>query len=475
MKQATLASYEDEDVRAVAEVRTSALNIAGRLERLPLARFHWVLFAILGVAMFFDGYDLTVTGFVIPALHKHGWLTPATTATFISVPLVAAAFGSIAAGLIGDRIGRRRLFQATVLAYSLSSLGCGLATSYGMLLTFRTINLFAIGTVTVTGYAYLNEFTPKRYRGRFQSAVALLLNGGLPFGALMARLIVPNTEVEVGWRILFLLSVIPALLVFANKRLLPESPRWLASVGRDDEAARVLDSIEASIVKQGTPLPDAEPAREPARHLGWDALFSPAVRGRFALAIVFNICHLVGIFVLISWLPTLFVSRGLTLGSTFTFAAVSFMGGFLGPLVGIVLADRFERRWTLVAAALIAAAAGMSYAGQTSPLGLMTTGLILVTAIFFISSVGFATYIPEILPTGVRLRGLGSAALIGRLASAVTPFAVASALLTLKNPFYVVSSVGVAYVVMAVLLAALGPNVRGKTLESLESGLDRKS
>lgn len=475
MKQATLASYEDEDVRAVAEARTSSLNIAGRLERLPLARFHWVLFAILGVAMFFDGYDLTVTGFVIPALHRHGWLTPATTAMFISVPLVAAAFGSIAAGLIGDRIGRRRLFQATVLAYSLSSLGCGLATSYGMLLTFRTINLFAIGTVTVTGYAYLNEFTPKRYRGRFQSAVALLLNGGLPFGALMARLIVPNTEVEVGWRILFLLSVIPALLVFANKRLLPESPRWLASVGRDEEAARVLDSIEASIVKQGTPLPDAEPARDPARHLGWDALFSPVVRGRFALAIVFNICHLVGIFVLISWLPTLFVSRGLTLGSTFTFAAVSFMGGFLGPLVGIVLADRFERRWTLVAAALIAAAAGMSYAGQTSPLGLMTTGLILVTAIFFISSVGFATYIPEILPTGVRLRGLGSAALIGRLASAVTPFAVASALLTLKNPFYVVSSVGVAYVVMAVLLAALGPNVRGRTLESLESGLDRKS
>ncbi|MDR5780639.1 MFS transporter [Caballeronia sp. LZ065] len=475
MKQATLTSYDDADVRARTDAHVSALNIAGRMERLPLSRFHWTLFAILGVAMFFDGYDLTVTGFVIPALHKHGWLTPATTATFISVPLIAAAFGSIAAGLLGDRIGRRRLFQATVLAYSLSSLGCGFATSYGMLLTFRTINLFAIGTVTVTGYAYLNEFTPRRYRGRFQSAVALLLNGGLPFGALMARLIVPNTDVNVGWRVLFLLSVIPALLVFANKRLLPESPRWLASVGRDEEAARVVDSIEAGIVqREGKTLPDAELAREPARHLGWDALFSPLVRGRFALAVVFNICHLTGLFVLISWLPTLFISRGLTLGSTFTFAAVSFMGGFLGPLLGIVLADRIERRWSLVAAALIAAGAGVAYAGQTSSQGLMITGLILVTAIFFISSVGFATYIPEILPTGVRLRGLGTAALIGRLASAATPFAVAAALLTLKNPFYVVSSVGVAYVVMALLLAMLGPNVRGRTLESLESGLDTK-
>lgn len=466
MTQATISM---DDAGALADTRASALNIAGRMERLPLSRFHWTFFAILGVAMFFDGYDLTITGFVVPALHKHGWLTPGTTAAFISLPLIAAAFGSIAAGVIGDRIGRRKLFQVSVLIYSLSSLACGFAANYGMLLTFRTINLFAIGVVTVTGYAYLNEFTPRRYRGRFQSAVALLLNGGLPFGALAARVVVPNTGDNVGWRILFLLAVIPALLVFANKRLLPESPRWLASVGRDREAAEVLAAIEAKIAaRHGGALPPAETTPDPVRHLGWNALFSPRVRGRFALAIVFNICHLTGLFVLISWLPTLFISRGLTLGSTFTFAAVSFMGGFLGPLVGIVLADRFERRWALVVAALIAAGAGIAYAEQTAPAALMCVGLLLVTAIFFISSVGFATYIPEILPTGVRLRGLGTAALIGRLASAITPFVVASALLTLKNPLYVVTSVGVAYVVMALLLAVLGPNVRGKSLESLE-------
>jgi putative MFS transporter len=471
MNDATFGKRDD--AQAVALARTATHNIAGRMERLPLARFHWVLFAILGVAMFFDGYDLTVTGFVIPALHRVGWLTPATTAMFISLPLIAAALGSIAAGLIGDRIGRRRLFQTSVLIYSLSSLACGLATSYSMLLTFRTITLFALGTVTVTGYAYLNEFTPKRYRGRFQSAVSMLLNGGLPFGALMARLIVPNTSPEMGWRVLFLMSVIPALLVFVNKRLVPESPRWLASAGRDREAAQVIDSIEASIVAQrGAGLPEAEATLEPVRHLGWGSLLSPLVRGRFALAIVFNICHLSGLFVLISWLPTLFVSRGLTLGSTFTFTAVSFMGGFLGPLLGIVLADRFERRWTLVGAALVAAGAAIAYAHQTSPAALMVVGLVLVTAIFFISSVGFATYIPEILPTGVRLRGLGTAAFIGRLASSVTPFLVASALQTLKNPLGIVTSVGGAYIVMAMLLALLGPNVRGRSLESLEHGSD---
>ncbi|SAL76107.1 MFS transporter [Caballeronia telluris] len=472
MRQATLGSIDDAE--ALADTHAPALNIAGRMERLPLSSFHWTFFAILGVAMFFDGYDLTVTGFVVPALHKHGWLTASTTAAFISLPLIAAAFGSIAAGVIGDRLGRRRLFQASVLVYSLSSLACGFAANYGTLLTFRTINLFAIGVVTVTGYTYLNEFTPRRFRGRFQSAVALLLNGGLPFGALAARVVMPNTGEDIGWRILFLLAVIPALLVFANRRLMPESPRWLVSVGRDREAADVLSAIEARIAaRHGGNLPAPEPTLSPVRNLGWDALFSRGVRGRFALAIVFNICHLSGLFVLISWLPTLFMSRGLTLGSTFTFAAVSFMGGFIGPLLGIFLADRFERRWALVVAALVAAGAGIAYAEQTAPAALMGVGLLLVTAIFFISSVGFATYIPEILPTGVRLRGLGTAALIGRLASAITPFAVASALLTLKNPLYVVTSVGVAYVLMAILLALLGPNVRGKSLESLEHETDR--
>jgi putative MFS transporter len=137
-----------------------------------------------------------------------------------------------------------------------------------------------------------------------------------------------------------------------------------------------------------------------------------------------------------------------------------------------VLADRIERRWALVGAAIVAAVSGITYATQTEPAGLMVNGLILVTAIFFISSVGFATYIPEILPTGVRLRGLGSAALIGRLASSITPFVVAAALLMLKNPFYIVTSVGCLYIVMALALAVLGPSVRGKTLETLENGVE---
>ena len=122
----------------------------------------------------------------------------------------------------------------------------------------------------------------------------------------------------------------------------------------------------------------------------------------------------------------------------------------------------------MAGAALIGAIAGISYAAQTTPIGLMLAGLVLVSAIYYISSVGFATYVPEILPTGIRLRGMGTAVLIGRLASAISPFIVAAVLRSGYDPFVIVTGVGGLYVIMACMLALTGPRTAGKSLEVLE-------
>jgi putative MFS transporter len=448
------------------------MNIAGRLERLPLSRFHVLACVVIGAAMFFDGYDLGLTGLVIPSLVKTGLLPEALRSWFISIPLIAAAAGSALSGVIGDRFGRRRLFIANIALYGIASPLCGLAHSYDVLLALRTLTMFALGTQIPAGYSYLSELSPRRSRGRFQSFIALLVNGALPVGATVAWALQSCLPPDVSWRVLFLLSGAVLLLVFVPRSILPESPRWLASVGQFERADATLVVIEQRLLAAGMMLPTPEPLRAPARDLGWPVLFSHGIRRRFGLAVLFQICHLSAIFVLISWLPTIMVSRGIAAGDASVYAAVSFAGGLLGPGVAIVLSDRFERRWMLTGAAALAAVMGLIYPLQTVPSLIMATGLVLTCTMYFISAVGYGTYIPEILPTGVRLRGMGTAALVGRITSALTPFAVSAALLQWGDPFVVVVGVGLLYVVLAPAFALLGPSTRGRSLEALEqSGL----
>ena len=444
-------------------------NIGGRLERLPASRFHWWLFILLGIAMFFDGYDLLVAGLIIPSLRSAGWLDAGTTAAFVSIPLAAAAVGSFVAGFLGDRIGRRTLIKANVAIYSIGSLLCGLAPNVDLLIAFRTVTGLGLGMQIVAGYSYLNEMTSSALRGRFQSAMATIVNGGLPVGALFAAIAIPLLPPDLGWRPLFLVSIIPIFVVFLREETFPESPRWLASVGRPDAADKVLTRIEAAIEKEnGALLPAPAVIAMPIQDLGWRALASGGIRVRLAMTILLSVCHFTGIYILVTWLPTILIGSGLSFLASFTFSAVTFSGSIFGPLLGVLLGNRFERRWMLVGAAIVAATTGLIYATQTTPAGLMLIGFVLSGAINFISAIALATYIPEVFPTGVRLRGVGISFLVGRLMSAGSPFAVAAILPLVQNPLVIVTAVGILYLIMAAVVALLGPNTTGRSLETLE-------
>ncbi len=443
-------------------------NIGGRLERLPVSAFHWKLFALLGSAMFFAGYNLLVAGLVIPSLTSTGWLDASSRVLFISLPLVAAAVGSFVSGYLGDRFGRRRLIKFNVFTFSVGSVLCGIAPDTNFLIFFRVLTAFGLGMQIVTGYSYMNEMTSGAVRGRFQSAMALIVNSGLPAGAVFAALVVPMLGPEMGWRWMFLISIIPIYVVFLSKQALPESPRWLSAVGREAEADAIVTRIEASIGLAGQKL--AVPATSPApgRDLGWSTLLTGGIRPRFAMAIMLSVCHFTGLYILVTWLPTILIASGMSFLSSFTFSAVTFSGSIFGPLIAVVIANRFERRWMLVGASVVAAATGLIYATQDTPGGLMVVGFILACSVNFISAVALATYIPEILPTGVRLRGVGTSFLIGRLASAAGPIAVSAVLPLVQNPLVIVTGVGVLYLAMAAVVAIMGPNTTGRSLETLE-------
>jgi len=444
------------------------LNVAGRLERLPLSRFHLFACSIIGAAMFFDGYDLALTGLVMPSLVKVGILTESGRASLVSLSILAAALGSALGGAIGDRYGRRRLFIANIAIFGIASPLCGVVQDHTAFLMLRMLALLTLGMQIPTGYSYLSELTPKSSRGRLQSVIALLVNGSLPTGALVAWLVMPNFPADEGWRVLCLLSALVLPLVFVPRSTLPESPRWLASVGRLIEADLRTTEIEKGLLRKGITLPVPNVLPLPIPDLGWAGLLSNDIRRRFGLAVLFQVCHLSAVSLFAAWLPTILVAQGLDAGSAFAISAISFAGGMLGPTMAIFLSDRFERRRLLVGASFFGSALGFVYPLQSAPIWLMSVGLLLTTTMFFISATGFAIYLPEILPTGIRLRGMGSAMLVGRLSSALTPFAVASGLTRFGNPLLVVTGVGLLYALLALAFAFMGPNTRGRSLETLE-------
>lgn len=444
------------------------LNIAGRLERLPLCFFHVSALAIVGAALFFDGFDLIISGLCLPSLQAAGIVTPATRAWFISLPLLGAAFGSGLSGVLGDRFGRRRVLLGNLVVYGIFSPLCGLAGTFAMLLSLRTIAVFALGSQIPTAYTYLAELLPRAGRSRFQSILALSGNAAFPIGALIAWLLVRHFDPGLAWRLLFLVSGLALPLLVPAISVLRESPRWLAAVGRGSEAARIVASIEADLVKRGHKLPDAAWVPAPVHLAGWEVFSSRTVRHRFFLAILIHVCHLSAIYVLISWLPQVLLLRGIGVDGTFALTAVSYGGAILGPVLAAYLADLWEHKWCVVGAAMLAAAAGLMYAVQKTSLGMMILGLTLNTAIYFISATGTAMYTPEILPTAVRMRGMGMALFAGRIAAGLTPFVASAIISHMNNPLIIVGGIAFVYVFLAAALMAFGPNTSGRTLEGLE-------
>jgi putative MFS transporter len=208
--------------------------------------------AIVGVATFFDGFDLLSISYAMPVLVPLWHLTTQQTGLLIS----AAFFGQIAAafffGWFAERYGRMPALMLSTGLYSLMSLACAFAWDFNSLFVMRVIEGFGIGGEVPIAAAYISEIARAKGRGRFFLLYELLVSLGLLAAVLLGWVMVPR----LGWQSLFVVGAIPAFLVFFLRRWLPESPRWLASRGRDRDAEAALSRIEvASVRSLGHVLP----------------------------------------------------------------------------------------------------------------------------------------------------------------------------------------------------------------------------
>lgn len=439
----------------------TSVNAGARLDRLPISAFHRKVFTLVAIGMFFDGFDIYIAGTVLGTTLKSGFSTMGQNAAFVSMTFVGMMLGSFFTGFLGDRFGRRFTYQANLALFGLASLAEAFAPNMTVLIGLRFLMGVGLGAENVVGYSTLTEFAPAASRGRWLGFLAVVVVTGLPVAVLISTVMIP----AFGWRSMFVLGGIGALVVWWIRKALPESPRWLESVGRNAEAEALLQKIEASIPGKLAPVLASGPA--PSRALA--TLFAPPLASRMVLGCTALIVINTLIYGFITWLPSFFVKQGLSIATSFNFTLIMSLGAPVGSAIGALTADRWGRKPTLIGASCIAIVFGAIYPFVTDPVWLPLVGIALTIPMYVLVALLFGIYIPELFPTEVRLRASGICNTFGRGATIVTPFLVVK-LFTDFGVFGVLAMMIGLLFVLILTVAGLGIEPRRRSLEELGGG-----
>ena len=249
---------------SITAADTFETNVPQRMDRLPWSRFHTLVVIALGITWILDGLEVTLVGSLSGAIAASPRLrlTETEVGLTASAYLAGAVLGALFFGWLTDRLGRKKLFTITVLIYLVATIASGFAWNFWSFALFRAITGAGIGGEYAAVNATIQELIPARKRG----FTDLCINGsfwvGAALGAVGATVALDPAVInpELGWRIAFIIGGVIGIFVLFLRRFIPESPRWLMTHGRPEEASEVVTAIEKRVEHEtGEPLPPVPP------------------------------------------------------------------------------------------------------------------------------------------------------------------------------------------------------------------------
>ena len=446
-------------------------DIGRRLDRLPVGRVHRKIVVAIGLGLFFEVYEIFLSSTIATALKTEYGLGGTALQLLMASSFVGMFIGAAAFGRIADRIGRRRAFLINLVWFSVWSIIGAIAPNPWMLVGARFMAGIGVGAEYPVADSYLSDVLPKAHRGRLAAwaytcsfaavpvlgFLALFLNGRSMFGFD-------------GWRVLLVIGGVGALFVIALRRGLPESPRWLAGVGRTDEAQEALRAFESGtgpVTDDDTDAGDEDaPAAQPApTATAVERLRLSPYRQRLMMLAVFHLFQPFGYYGFGTLAALVLVSRGYDVTSSLLFTAVSFIGYPLGSLISIPLLKRFERKYLIMATVAVMAVCGVLFAAVSVPAFIVVFGLLTTAASNVFSNI-YHVYQAEIFPSDVRATAVGWTYSVSRLSSAALPFI----LIPVLDHYGATAMFAVVLVALAAavaVLAPIGPRTTGRSSDEI--------
>ncbi len=456
-------------------------QLENALNQIGVTRSHKSIIFLVVCGVLFDVFEQNAVGLVGPLLREQ-WNLDATDLAFLNtITFFAAAMGRLLSGYLADRMGRRFMLNVNLAFFTVGAIGCALAPNYAVLAIARAVVGFGLGGEISTAVTMLAEFCSARFRG---TAVGLINVGGGGLGNMLAPAFALGVFTlfpgENSWRWLFGCLVLPAIFIVFYRRFVPETPRFLLSKGRVEEANHVLSMLASGKLANATfeerefITPDPKTAaRQVAENGGLpNASFASIFKDGYARrTIAVGIASWMTFGVQLSVLtlmPTILVAQGYSITKSFTFTIVMQSGSLLGAIAASSLGYYFPRKRVLTIGSIAACLAGLAFGNFTDSVAMiLVCGAIFQFCVLTLNTTIWI-FAPELYPT--RMRGLGTSFLLalGTIGGALSQV-VAGKMFDLHGVAGMFAMVAVMYVIFAIAVQ-FAPETFGRSIEEAVPG-----
>jgi putative MFS transporter len=391
-------------------VAQSVQEFVGKtLDEAPITKIHIWVIALVSAGYFVDVLDLIVLGAIIPDMVASKFASQSEAAIVGSATLIGVFIGSVGQGEFTDRLGRRAIYQFNLLLFGIFTILGALAPNLILLAACRFVAGIGLGAEQPLCWAYAGEYAPKNIRGRIL-AIVHFFGGALVWPvAFLLPLVFQDT---LGWRGIWLVIGITAIVVFAFRFTLPESPRWLATHGKGDAALAILK-------RMGLPGPMEPLTTDAASNTMSDPVL--VVFRQFPVRVIagivcFTTYYGFGVSVG-TWLPSMLNSQGFTITKSLTYTFGMTLAVPCASLFLMYALDNIGRKKTAVAAYIGAGIMAIAFASAQSDVQILVAGFIMIF-LYQVAGNAMQIFASEVFPTNARASGFGMAVGVARLMTA---------------------------------------------------------